>query len=828
MNSYHRVLNRVVLGAILALGPPSLTGADSIDFNREIRPLLADACFECHGPDAKTRRAKLRLDTREGLFRTRDGVAVVAPGKSGESELLRRVRSTDPDEQMPPPDARRRLSAEEIERLRRWIDSGADWRGHWAFIPPERPELPTVRDGGWPQNPIDHFVLARLEREGLEPSPRAEREILLRRVTLDLTGLPPTPEEIDAFLDDSSPYAYELAVERLLASPRYGERMVWEWLDAARYADSNGYQSDPERTMWPWRDWAVNALNTNLPFDEFTVEQLAGDQIPDARPDQIMATGFHRNHMHNGEGGRIAEETRVENVIDRTETTATVWLGLTLTCARCHDHKYDPVTQREYYQLYAFFNRCSENGGGRGGQMAPAIAYRSPEYLELRKRADRRIAELTAELVAEESELFTGSGADLPDEAKAGLAREPGKRSDKEIELLVAAAGERAKGGYADRLRAVRKEANERENAEKRLPKVMVLDDAKPRETAILAMGLYNQPGEKVPAGVPAALPPLPDGTTPNRLALARWLVDPQHPLTARVTVNRYWQTFFGVGLVATPEDFGAQGERPSHPELLDWLAREFVDSGWDVKRLHRLIVTSSTYMQSSKRRSDAGRGATDPTNRLLSRGPRYRLPSWMIRDQALFVSGLLTPRFGGAPVKPYQPAGVWAEATFGKKRYSPDAGDKLYRRSLYTFWRRIIGPTMFFDVTPRQTCTVNTSRTNTPLHALITLNDVTYVEASRALAERVLREKHPSTRERIARAFRLVTGRTPELREREILSRRLAVLAERFRENPAAAKELLSAGASPRDESLDLTQHAAFAALATVILNLDETLSKQ
>jgi Protein of unknown function (DUF1553)/Protein of unknown function (DUF1549)/Planctomycete cytochrome C len=725
----------LLLLGLLVLPPAPARGADAkgVDFGREVLPILSDNCFRCHGPDATARKGKLRLDVHAGALR------VIVPGKSGESELYRRVVSAEPREVMPPPKATKKLTANQIDTLRRWIDEGATWGQHWAFVAPKRPSIPQTRNPNpETRNPIDSFIVSRLEREQLRPSPEADRLTLLRRVTLDLTGLPPTPEEVARARNDKQEGWYERVVERLLASPHYGERMVWEWLDAARYADSNGYQGDGERTMWPWRDWAVDALNSNLPFDQFTIQQLAGDLLPNATTEQKLATGFNRNHMINGEGGRIAEENRVDYVMDMAETTGTVWLGLTFNCCRCHDHKFDPLTMREYYGLFAFFNQTPVNGGGGNPATPPII-------------------EIT-----------------------------PRNHSAK--------------------------------------VKVMVMEDLpKRRDTFMYVRGSYEKPGEKVEAIFPAALGSAKPQAA-NRLDLARWLVSPENPLTARVTVNRVWQQFFGTGLVKTSEDFGVQGEKPSHPELLDWLAVEF-QRAWDMKALHRLIVTSATYRQSSKVTPTLLE--RDPSNRLLARGPRFRLPSWMIRDQALAASGLLVRTMGGPPVKPYQPSGVWEEATFGRKRYQQDKGEALYRRSVYTFWRRIIGPTPFFDATARQVCIVKPTRTNSPLHALTTLNDVTFVEAARVLAERVL-TLGGTPEERVERAFQRVLARKPTKPERDVLLACVSRSRREFANDAAAAKKLLAVGDSKRDEKLDAVEHAAYTAVCLAILNLDETLTKE
>ncbi len=994
----------------------SPTFAADVDFDRDIRPILSDKCAHCHGPDANTREADLRLDTREGLFAKRDGIAPVVPHRPKQSELIRRIASTDPDEQMPPGDSKLSLSKKQIALLTAWVESGAEWRGHWAFDPPTKPTPPEVNDKTWPKTDFDRFILEKLESELLKPQPEASKEALIRRVTLDLTGLPPTIAEIDAFLADKSKDAYRKVVERLLKSDSYGERMAWDWLDAARYADTNGYQGDRERTMWPWRDWVIESLNNNMPFDDFTVWQLAGDLLPEATEQQKLATGFCRNHMINGEGGRIAEENRIEYVFDQTETMATVWMGLTMTCSRCHDHKFDPISKKEYFQMFAFFNRTPVNGGGGDPAMAPNMqitpASTKLRIAEMQKKiatANRTISSRRAALTGQQdawekqfaskakwplwselapSSMTSQNGQDLktlddgsifvsgknpatdtytikaPSRIKTitavkldgirhesftrgGIARSDSgnfvltgfelqvTRGDKStsVEIASAKANHEQKGhpianvlndnqsnGWAvlkskwdsdvagifyladpienadgtqltitmkhnsphaahnvgrfrlsvtdkpavklgekddaflaaigvpriDRTPAQKKVVAERfqnsdtelrkqndslkklneqiGNLRKNNPRVMIMQDvANYRKTHMLTRGSYNKLEGEVTTALPSILPKLERADDPNRLDLAQWLVDKKHPLTARVTANRIWQQFFGTGLVKTTEDFGVQGEKPSHPKLLDWLAVEFVESGWDVKAMHRLIVTSATYRQQAAISKDAL--AKDPANRLLSRGPRFRLPSWMIRDVGLAASGLLVDRVGGPPVQPYQPEGVWAEATFGKKRYKQDTGEKLYRRSLYTFWRRIVGPTMFFDVAKRQTCSVRTGRTNTPLHALTTLNDITFVEIARALAERVL-EAEGEPNKQIELAFRLATSRRPKPQEAAILSSRLKMLEKEFKANPEEAAKLLKMGESPTNERLDAAKHAAMTGLCQLILNLDEALS--
>ncbi|MFO0945466.1 MAG: PSD1 and planctomycete cytochrome C domain-containing protein [Planctomycetota bacterium] len=818
---------------------------DQVRFARDVQPILADRCYKCHGPDEASREAELRLDTQEGALRTDS--PIIVPGNSDQSKLMARVTSKDADQRMPP-DEHAPLTASQIETLRRWIDQGAPWGKHWSFESLHRPEPPKIDNAaGEIRNPIDSFVLARLKQENLRLNPEAPRETLLRRVTLDLTGLPPTLDELDAFLADRSPNAYERVVDRLLASPRYGERMVWDWLDAARYADTNGYQGDPTRTMYFWRDWVIDALNRNMPFDQFTVEQLAGDLLPNPLQSQLIATGFHRNHMINGEGGRIAEESRVDYVQDRVETTGTVWLGLTLNCCRCHDHKFDPISQREYYQLAAYFNSVDESGANDANGLAnPVMQILTAEQQARLEELQQAEANAANELKVIESRLNEKAGKFLTiDEnsssrfqtivAKLAKKRAIGARQ-KVFELLRDRDSEyKTKKKQSDQARGTR------EAYQKSLPRTMVMRErAEPRETFVLIRGQYDKYGDKVERGTPSILPPLPPNASNDRLALARWLIAKENPLTARVIVNRYWQSFFGVGLVKTSEDFGVQGEPPPNQDLLDWLACEFRDptvpqptvaipgevNRWNVKHLIRLIVTSATYRQSS--RFTPGAVERDPENRLLARGPRYRLPSWMIRDQALAVSGLLVERIGGPPVKGYQPAGVWEDASFGIIRYEQEHGEALYRRSLYQFWRRIVGPTVFFDVANRQTCQVKSLRTNTPLHALTTLNDVTYVEAARALAQRVLWSSAPGGAPNLTLAFRLVLARRPTTQELATLEQSFEKLRSEFRSDPDAAAKLLSVGESKRDESLDATEHAALTALCNSLLNLDEALCKE
>jgi hypothetical protein len=829
-------LRRAMIVLLLLRGTSGGVRGQEVTFSRDVLPILSDACFTCHGPDAGARKGKLRFDTEEGALHRKGRDPVIVPGKSAMSELIRRIVTSDEKEVMPPRNSNRKLSAKQIEVLKRWVDSGAKWGQHWAFEAPRRPSVRAVKDTKWVRNAIDAFVRARLETVGLTPQPEAPRETLIRRLSLDLTGLPPTPAEVEAFVKDTAPDAYEKVVERLLSSAHYGERMAWEWLEAARYADSNGYQGDSERTMYPWRDWAVEAFNRNLPFDQFTIQQLAGDLLPGATPEQKLATAFCRNHMINGEGGRIAEENRVDYVMDMAETAGTIWLGLTFNCCRCHDHKFDPLTQKDYYGLFAFFNQTPVNGGGGDPQAQPAIELSGADHKAKLAELSQAVQHLGQQVDEFEAKLFIRpEKAPLKDAPKAaGLKPEllaimqvaAAKRSRKQLDDLEKH-WQASEPKYAELMKKQRVAIEARDGYSRTLPRVMVMEDMpKPRDTFMLFRGSYEKPTDKVSAAVPGVLPPMSADAPRNRLGLARWLVSPNHPLTARVTVNRLWQQVFGTGLVKTPEDFGVQGEKSPHPELLDWLATEFVRTGWDVKQMQRLIVTSATYRQSSK--VTPALFERDPQNRLLARGPRFRMPSWMIRDQALAASGLLVPSLGGPPVKPYQPTGVWEDATFGGKRYQQDKGDALYRRSLYTFWRRIVGPTIFFDAAPRQVCTVKPTRTNSPLHALTTLNDVTFVEASRALAERVLTDAAPTPEARIELAFRRVVARPPSAAEQKVLLRGVERVRKEFAADPAAAKKFLAIGESKRNEKLDVVEHASYAALCSAILNLDEALTKE
>lgn len=1032
-----RALQRSFFPALgwMVLGPLSLWAGEAAvpDFDRQVRPIFSDNCYVCHGPDPGTRKADLRLDA---ILEAIDSGYIV-PGSRAESEVFRRITAEDGAERMPPPSTGKTLTPAQIELIGRWIDSGAEAAPHWAFLSPSRPDLPDVGRPDWCRNPVDRFILARLEAEGLEPSPEADKPALIRRLTYDLTGLPPTPEEVEAFLADDSPDAYEKVVDRLLASPRYGEHMARYWLDVARYGDTHGLHLDNYRSIWPYRDWVIQAFNRNLSFDRFVVDQVAGDLVPDATVEQKVASGFNRCNVTTSEGGAIDAEFLVRYAVDRTSTVGTAFLGLTVGCAVCHDHKFDPISQKEFFGLYAYFYSMADPAMDGNAKLTPPIVkLPTPEQATTKAALEAelqdvrgKIAEALAKIEYEDPEAELNAAADLtpqeivwveddlpagaepkfdghPWEFAAGeehpvfsgtksfrrkadgLAQHfftgakqplmigqgdvlfayvfldpadppreimvqfndgswehraywgenviewgadgtPSRRSKGElpppgqwVRLEVPAAdvglqpGSQINGWaftqhggtvYWDRAGIVtktpqagqpyrslrrwelvlqetkvgrdavpkpileildRKPEDRDETARKRLQDYFVehvfadsretfdplhaaakeleeklkrLEDEivgtlvsadlpQPREAFLLERGDYEKPKDKVEPGTPAVLPPMPADFPRNRLGLARWLVLPNHPLTARVTVNRFWQQVFGTGLVKTAEDFGTQGERPSHPELLDWLAVDFVENGWDVKRLMRMLVTSSTYRQTARVTPELL--AKDPENRLLARGPRYRLDAEAIRDTALFASGLLVEKLGGPSVKPYQPAGLWEAVgytTSNTAKFVQDHGESLYRRSLYTFWKRTSPPPglVVFDAPNRESCVVRRPRTNTPLQALALMNDVGYVEAARKMAERLLREQDAPVETRIALGFRWVTSRPPRPEETAVLSDLLQWQRRYFEEHPDAAGELLRVGEAPRDESLPHTELAAWTMVCNALLNLDETVTK-
>jgi hypothetical protein len=909
---------------------PLVVFSESLNFNRDVRPILSENCFYCHGVDGNKREADLRLDLRENAI---EGGAIV-PGDLEDSEMYHRIHSTEEDEIMPPPDSNRILSSEQKKILEQWMLEGAKFEKHWAFVAPEQKMPPKVKQVEWVRNPVDSFVLQKLEENNLTPSPEARKETLIKRLYADLIGLPPTPQEVDAYLLDSSSDAYDKVVDHLLASPHYGERMALEWLDAARYADSNGFQFDGGTYQWIWRNWVVQALNEDMPFDQFTIWQLAGDLLPDASTEQKIASGFNRNHLNNGEGGAIPEEQRFVILFDRMDVTSTTWLGLTMACAQCHDHKYDPITARDYYGMMDAFNHVAESG--RPGKQSKRVRVAAP-FIELPteenkikiKEFEDRIAKLRQEshekvrfdpnasplprrngpmqarfirvtndtpkgvLHLAEVEIYSG-GVNLALDAQASQSSQFGdasanraidgntngefgqksvthtkdetmpwleidlgseKRMDQikvynrrdrlehrlqnfwvvaynaKREPLWATRGEKApmpiwEADLPQSFEEFSKEQNRSlqtfiqqndpkkvkaaqkqiKKLEKQLanykgdqvPKVMVMNDAKKRPTHILNRGEYLNKGEEV------------------------------YPLTSRVQVNRMWQRFFGTGLVKTSEDLGVQSEYPLHMDLLDWLAVEFQDLGWSQKKMHRLIVTSSAYRQSSH--MSEWHRENDPDNRFINRATRFRMPSMILRDWALANAGLLVSKVGGQPVYPYQPDKVWEALAISKRKnfdYPTSTGDDLYRRSLYTFWRRTVGPVNMFDSSDRQACRVKPGKTSTPLHALTTLNDPTWIEASRFLAEKIMLETK-KTSDRLETAFKHVTAETPSVAKLSVLERAYDEQLAIFKQNPKEADKLLAIGEKKRNLKLPALEHAALTQVCLGILNLDQSLTRE
>ena len=1024
--------------ASISLPPENWLAAEDakINFSRDILPLLSENCFKCHGPDDANREAGLRLDTHEGALAELDsGDTAIVAGNSAASAVYQRISSDDSDLRMPPTDSGKKLSADEIARIKAWIDSGAEWSGHWAFQSPQRPATPSQLVGWHSENAIDLFIQAKLHTENMSPSTEASRATLIRRVTLDLTGLPATIKEVDDFLADNSPSAFEHVVDRLLESQRYGEHMARIWLDAARYADTHGLHLDNERSIWPYRNWVIDAFNRNLPFDQFTIEQLAGDLLPSPTLEQRVATGFNRCNVTTSEGGSINEEYFMRYAVDRVETTSTVWLGLTAGCAACHDHKFDPLTQKEFYQLFSYFFSLTEKAmDGNALLPPPAVKVPSETQRADQKRLSDQLATLRTEIkssiaaweyvdpfadvtpeplakqdkvwfddalptgakpqgndanpwkfvsapdhpvfsgenssvrtgegltqhfftgakeplvIGENDQLFAyvyldpknppetiqlqfndgswehraywgadkGHGAgrknasnfrqgDLPETGKwvrlevssgsvglkkgsklngwaftqfsgtvhwdqAGIVTIAPLSPERQESLaawehyrltvkhpalpaamqkILDIEKEKRSAGQTKQLREyylqhvnptsrehfakpLKQESTwEKELAAvvKSIPSTLVMEERKaPRQAYILERGQYTEKREKVSSRIPEWLGASPAEAPANRLGLAQWLVSPTHPLTARVTVNRYWQHFFGTGLVKTAEDFGVQGEHPSHPDLLDWLAVDFIESGWDVKRFQKLLVMSATYRQSS--RVTAETTARDPENRLLSHGPRFRLDAEVIRDQALALSGLMVGEIGGKSVRPYQPAGLWKPVGFGGSNtsvFKQDSGSKLYRRSMYTFWKRTSPPPAMtaFDAPNRETCQVRRARTNTPLQALVLMNDVQFIEAARKFAERVMRESGPDVSQRVTFAFRSVLARQPSPSELGLLERAFGDYHAEFKETPESSTKLLAAGESSRDEALDVSELAAWTMITHLLLNLSETVTK-
>ncbi len=736
---------------------------DSVDFNLHIRPILSDRCFKCHGPDGGQRKANLRLDIRENALASLkdnpDG-HVIVPGNASQSEMFRRISAHDTAQRMPPVKSNLKLNEYEIELIGKWIDQGAHYEKHWAFIPPRLPALPEVATTDWPRNEIDNFTLAKMEEAGLQPNEEADKERLLKRLSLDITGLPPSLEFQEGFLKETSTRSYDNVIDNLLARPQYGEKMAAYWMDVARYADSHGYQDDGLRTMWPWRDWVIHAFNENYPYDQFVTWQLAGDLMPNATKEQILATGFNRNHKITQEGGVIQEEYRIEYVTDRTNTFGKAFLALTFECAHCHDHKYDPISQKAYYSTFAFFNQVPEKG-----------------------------------LVG--------------DIQLASLADPP------KIKFT------------SEEIRGIYSYINKRDTA---AVEVMVMKDSARRPTFILKRGAYDAPGDRVTMDVPSAILPF-DSVRygSNRLGLAKWLFDKKNPLTARVFVNQMWQEFFGRGLVKTSGDFGMQGEMPSHPELLDWLALDFMNNGWNVKRLVKQIVTSATYRQSSV--MDKDKVAVDPENILLARGPRIRMSAEAIRDLALASSGLLTKEIGGPSVKVYQPDGIWESATSGRgvlARYVQDHGENLYRRGLYSFIKRTVPPPgmLMFDASNRDQCEEKRLRTNTPLQALMLLNDPVILEASRVFAERLWAE-NSTAEQKIAKAFRSIVCRDGKPAEIKLLTNYFEEEKIKFGRSKEKARQLIKAGEFQHAAVNDVASLAALMQVVHTLYNMEEAITK-
>ena len=765
------------------------------DFAQVVRPILAKKCFACHGPDEGHRQAGLRLDDRTGATaKLESGTIAISAGNPEASELVRRVTAGEDEGRMPPPDSGQgRLSADEVETIRAWIASGATYSAHWAFVKPVRPAVPSAGEASSTRNAIDAFVQSKLGEVGMQPSAEADRHTLVRRVSLDLRGLPPSPEEVQEFISDESPGAYERLVDRLLADPEFGERWARVWLDLARYADSKGYGSDPLRTIWLYRDWVVDAFNRNLPYDEFTIEQLAGDLLPAPAEEQLVATAFHRNTMTNTEGGTDDEEFRVAAVKDRIDTTMQVWMGLTLGCAKCHSHKYDPITQREYYSFFDFFNQTADNDQP---DESPTIRVAAAETIARADEFSREIAALKEQLKG----------------AAAGTAAEG----------QAAAAVDKA---------AVEKQIKELEGKKPEVPTVPVLREVpgdKKRATHVMLKGNFLVTGDRVEPGVPHAFHAFPSGAPQNRLGVAQWLVDAENPLTARVAVNRLWSRLFGRGIVETEEDFGTQGDRPTHPELLDWLATEYLRTGWDTKAMLRLMATSATYRQSS--RVLPVHLKNDPRNVYLSRAPRQRLEAEMVRDQALALSGLLGRKLGGKSVFPPQPEGLWQAAFNGTDRtWATSGGVDRYRRGLYTFWRRTTPyPSLSaFDAPSREICTLRRTSTNTPLQAFVTLNDPVYVEAAQALARRIVREGGATNDERVRYALALCLARPGEANEIAEITSLFEAERTYYAGDGDAALALSTNPLGPLPEGMSAAEAAAWTVVANVLLNLDGVLTK-
>ncbi len=850
-----------IFAAAIALTPVVTLHAASpaVNYDRDIRPILSDKCYKCHGPDEKQREAGLRLDQREVAIKALEsGDTAIVPGDVDKSELVHRIFSSDDDVRMPPPKSNTTLTDAQKQHLKQWIADGAKFDRHWSYVKPERSQVPQVKDGThWPRNSIDSFILARLLQEKLAPSAEADKVTLCRRLHFDLIGLPPSPEEVAEFLNDSNPGAYEALVDKLLASPHYGERMALDWLDLVRYADSGGYHSDNERSVWPYRDYVIAAFNDNKPFDRFTIEQLAGDLLPEANRETRIASGYNRLLQTTEEGGAQAKEYTAKYAADRVRNLSTVWLASTMGCCECHDHKFDPFKTRDFYSLEAFFADVKENATSRQEETPMPTAQQEAAQ----KKLDEQIAAVrktldtaTPELQREQAEWETKTADEyvqvltaqsvkafwsvlkpplfvapkLPPAIVAILATPAEKRNDRQNSAIAAHYRSIAPRLQPDRAKLASLERQKSELA-KTFPKTLVSIAVEPRVVRILARGNWqDESGEVVSSAVPQFLPGLEmKDRRPNRLDLARWLVSRENPLVARVFVNRVWTMLFGQGLVKTSEDFGSQGAAPSHPELLDWLAVEFIERGWDVKRLVKLIVMSAAYRQTSAVSPELR--AADPDNRWLARQGRFRLEAELVRDNALAASGLLSLKIGGPSVKPYQPAGYWAYLNFPTREWANDHGENQYRRGLYTFWQRtFLHPSLkALDAPTREECTAVRTRSNTPLQSLVLLNDPTYVEAARVLAARMMKEGGSDAEGRIDWAYRRVLSRPAKSEETKLLAELLAKHRSEYAADKAAAKQLLGVGDTKLPSDLDPVELAAWTSVARVVLNLHETITR-
>lgn len=837
--------------AVMALSaqtaePAPMDRLPLVDYNRDVRPILAKNCFACHGQDEAHREQGLRLDVRdEALKELKSGAVAIVPGAPDESELISRLTENDASLRMPPRKSGDKLSSKEVEILRLWVRQGATYAPHWSLVKPLDRPLPDVKQRDWCRNGLDFWVLARLEKDGLSPSPKADKFTLLRRASLDLRGLPPTIQEVDAFAADTSADAYEKVVARFLDDPAFGERRARLWLDLARYADSSGYGSDPLRTIWRYRDWVIDAYNKNQPFDQFTIEQLAGDLLPNASMEQRIATAFHRNTMTNTEGGTDDEEFRVAAIKDRADATGQVWMGLTVGCAKCHTHKFDPITHEDYYRLYAIFNQTADSDKP---DESPVLSIPTPEETETSRAIDAKISALSVKLTTSTPELALAQESwekeplekNPPEDAKGKKKSDKAKPPDEILNALKVVADQRSPhekeiiAAYyltiAPALKTFRDEIAALEKSKPRIatvPVMVELSSDKRRVTHLLEKGNYLSPGKTVTPGILGSFPPMPAGAPNNRLGLARWLLDLENPLTARVAVNRDWSQLFGTGIVETEEDFGTQGEPPSHPELLDWLARDYIRKSWDTKAFLRMIMTSATYRQSSKVTPE--RLAKDPRNRLMSRGPRFRLEAEMVRDQALALSGLLSRKMHGPSVFPPQPEGLWQAAFNGERTWATSPGEDRHRRGIYTFWRRTVPyPSMAtFDAPSREICAVRRIRTNTPLQAFVTLNDPVYVEAAQALARRIVIEGGASTEERVRFALTLCLSRPPADEQVALLVSLFHSEREHYSKNLSAAVALATEPLGPLPKGMGPTELAAWTTVANVLLNLDGVLTK-